>query len=600
MTVTTPRFLLATLLAAATTQAHASEVLETCKAPRYEARSLGSQTVLPTAPLLRFVQLSDVHIFDDDAFGPITGTPLELALEPTIANGSAQRLQDEYTDEVLNAMLKTVNACHEREPFELLVATGDNTDHATLNEVRRFIDNLDGVSGTGVVTAYEENCGYLTVDPNEKARLFGNAPCLPELRDAFAVATGKLAADSQAREPDPDAPEDQFAAVRSPRQVADTATASAAEGSLVLAPGLPPALRCDAGEGDCDNVGVEVPYYVAFGNHDGYPRGTVTFQAPMQAGTLAFGRYFFESQREWINEFFRTESLPGPVGHGFAHAGSRLDDDDDRNDGWYAFDAAGGAVRMIVLNTMSEGVRNELHRDGQTGADTGGVVRGNEVSNPIGLEMGEVSPAQFTWLEGELDAAEAAGQAILVFSHHPDRSFTEQRLGFPANGGHPAADVLALLGNTANVVAWIAGHTHENVVRPCAPGDCALGSENVAVENGFWRVETASLIDYPQEGRIVELFDVGDDWALRLTMIRPDPSDDTANLSRDLAIAEATCNVSQMLGGSLSSGPYDQGRLETVVTNGSEAAVQQKFCFGEASLTLAEGTPGDRNVILLP
>lgn len=579
-----------------------------CTASSYTARTLaGGAVTLPSVPVLRFAQLSDVHIFDDDGSPAFNGSELEPALEPTIGNGSAQRLQDEYTDEVLNAMVSTINTCNARSPIELMIATGDNIDTMTLNELRRYIDNLDGVSGAD--TAYEANCGYTTRDSNGNAKL-GAAPCTADMQAAFAVPTGKLVADSQSNPPEPGRPADQFMPTRSPRQNAGTIASSAAGLSYTVAPGLPPVLRCNDGEADCTNHKLAVPYYAVFGNHDGSVRGTVTMQRPFQAGTAPHGRYFFQSQREWINEFFYTTESPGPSGHGFRYAGARLADADDRNDGYYAFDAgANGAVRMIVLNTLYDGVRNEVHRRGQTGADTQGVVAGNEVSNPIGLEQGVLSTEQYDWLAGELAAAAAAGKAALVFSHHPDRSFSDRRLGFAADGGKTSLEFDALLGradfggNPSTLVAHIAGHTHENIIRPCAPGSCEVGAggPQATVGHSFWRVETASLIDYPQEGRIIEVYSLGNRrYALRLTMLSPDPNDGVAALSHRLSIAEATCNVSQMLGGPASSGPYDQARLETVVSNAGEAAVRQKFCFGEASLAAAEGAPTDRNVVLYP
>src|SRR5882724_5605344 len=64
---------------------------------------LSAGSLLGTAQqLLRFVQLSDVHILDDDGAVVIGGS----VLDPTITRVStAQRMQDEYTDEVLNAMV---------------------------------------------------------------------------------------------------------------------------------------------------------------------------------------------------------------------------------------------------------------------------------------------------------------------------------------------------------------------------------------------------------------------------------------------------------------------------------------------------------------
>lgn len=599
----------------------------------YVARSLsaGGDVAPPAlgAPLLRFVQLSDVHVYDDDASPAVNGSSLETALELTIGNSSAQRFQDEYTDEVLNAMIATINDCDRTdEPIALMLATGDNTDTDTLNEVRRYIDNLDGTSGQD--TAYEANCGYTIVDSNGNPKLGGAVPCTEDLQAAFVVPTGKLVADSSANSPDPENPLDQLAPTRSLVQDVDTLASSIAGLSSNVAPGLPDVLRCTAGDADCTNRALAVPYFAAFGNHDGAIRGTLTFQAPAQGSTLAQGRYFFESQREWVNEFFHTTPVPGPVGHGFQWAGARLDDADDRNDGYYVFgvvrDGPGWAavgpddarygnavVRMIVLNTLYDGVRNELHRNGQTNTDTQGLVTGNEVSNPIGLEAGVVPEPQFEWLEGELASAAAAGVPALVFSHHPDRSFTDTRLGFPAEGvtsvqfdellGRASHD-----GDPSTLLAHVAGHTHENIIRPCTPGDCIVGGIEPNIERGFWRIETASLVDYPQEGRIVELFALPHgEHALRLTMISPDPDDPFAALSHRLSIAEATCNLSDLLGGTLDSPPVTaediQARVEKITESG-EAAVQGKFCqegmSADEILRAAEGGPEDRDVILLP
>ncbi|MEA2405304.1 MAG: hypothetical protein QOE08_1951, partial [Thermoleophilaceae bacterium] len=65
-------------------------------------------------------------------------------------------------------------------------------------------------------------------------------------------------------------------------------------------------------------------------------------------------------------------------------------------------------------------------------------------------------------------------------------------------------EVRALLLRYPNVVLWVNGHTHVNSVtaHPRAPG--------AAVRGGFWEVNTASHIDFPQQARLVELADNGD------------------------------------------------------------------------------------------
>lgn len=569
-----------------------------CEAASYVDQSLSGTTPgLPASPKLRFVNLSDSHIIDDEASPVITGNYLDPPLDPAIGNNSAQRLQEEYTDEVLNAMVKTINACDDDDRLALMIATGDLTDNMTLNETRRYIDNLDGVSGAD--TAYEKHCGYTTHDSNGKPKL-GALPCTTDMQALFAGPTGKVVADTQAATPDAADPSYQLMPTRTARQLAETAAAGATGGSHVFAPGLPPGLRCSSRTAGCDNAKLSVPHLAVFGNHDGAVRGTVTFQQPFQAGAMANGRYFLESQREFINEWFETKPTPGPIGHGFNYAGPRLLDDDDRNDGYYAFSKKG--VRMVVINTIYDGVQDALHQGGRTNAATGGVVTGNEVSNPAGAEMGVMSVAQYNWLANELATAT---EPVLVFSHHPDRSFSERRLGFAADGGKTADQLNNLLGTHGNVLAHIAGHTHENVVRACrpGPGNCDIGGSggqpNVA--HGFWRIETASLVDYPQEGRIVEVYQLATGGhALRLTMIRPDPSDPVAALSKSLSEAEATCTTSAIMGGPASSGPYDQARLAQVLANAGEAAVQGNFCQGQASLALAAGDPTDRDTILYP
>lgn len=584
-------------MAAPMTASTGARATALCEAPSYVDQSLSGPTpALPTTARLRFVNLSDSHILDDEASPLITGNYLDPALEPTIGNNSAQRLQEEYTDEVLNAMVRTINACHDDDKLTMMVATGDLTDNMTLNETRRYIDNLDGVSAAD--TAYEKFCGYTTHDSNGNPKL-GALPCTPAMQALFAGPTGKLVADTQASTPDPADPTYQLMATRTPRQLAETKAAAVAGGSQVLAPGLPPTLRCSHRTAGCANARLDIPHLAVFGNHDASVRGTVTFQQPFQAGTYANGRYFFESQREFINEWFETKPNPGPIGHGFNYVGPRLSDADDRNDGYYAFSKKG--VRVIVLNTIYDGVQDAAHQGGATNSATGGVVTGNEVSNPIGLEMGVMSTAQYDWLAHELATTT---EPVLVFSHHPDRSFSERRLGFAADGGKTADQLDNLLGTHGNVLAHIAGHTHENVIRSCrpGPGNCDIGGSGAQpdVAHGFWRIETASLIDYPQEGRIVEVFDVPGGHALRLTMIEPDPTDPVAALSKRLSEAEATCTTSAVTGGPASSGPYNQARMAQIVANAGEAAVRGNFCQGQASLALAAGDPTDRDTVLYP
>lgn len=584
-----------------TTTASANHTATHCVADPYYAQSLSAppvatSTVLPanSTLLMRFVNVSDTHIIDDEASTVMNGSWLESLLEPAIGNGAAQRLQEEYTDEVLNALVKTINGCKQQfANLELMIATGDLTDNMTLNELRRYIDNLDGV--TGADSAFEASCGYKTKDSLGRSK--GGLPCTPELQQAAALMTGKLVPDSQTDPPDTESPAYQLTPTRSALQIASTAVASEVGGSHNIAPGLPPRLRCNSVQANCDNLKLAIPHYAVFGNHDGSVRGTLTMQRPFQAGAANFGRYFIENQREFINEWFETESLPGPDGHGFNNVDlDRWTDQNDRNDGYYAFDAgAGNSVRMIVLNTIFDGVSKELHGNGQTATDTKGLVGGNEVTPAAATsEQGFVDQAQFDWLQGQLAAAQAANKAILVLGHHPDRSFS-----YAEYGSKLPQEFDTLLGTYPNVVAYIAGHTHENVIRPCTPTDCVVKGVQPTIANSFWRIETSSMIDFPQESRILEVYQLpGGAFAIRSTMIQADQSDADASLSHRLSVAEAECKTSHLLGGPLSSGPYNQQRLQDTLARAGEAAQRSNFCI--QGIDKSAGLAKDRDTLLLP
>ncbi len=534
--------------------------------------------------LVRFVQLSDVHILDDDGAVAVGGS----VIDPTISRVStAQRLQDEYTDEVLNAMVGTLNACHASEALEFMIATGDNTDLSLVNETRRFIDNLDGTFDAP--TAYEPKCA---------ASLPAETPV--QVRDLYCkTPTGKGVADTQTVDPNPNNFFYQFTQTRAVLQFLDTLSAvisgrdanngrSGTRQTFNRAPGLPAALRCNAGDAGCEHFGLsqDLPWYAVFGNHDGTLRGTIPYEPGIQVIASGFGRHFMQLQHEFIDEFFKTKPLPGPIGHGFDEADpARKADVDERNDGYYGFDwpEAAPKFRMIVLNTLIDGV------EGGVDLGTLPVFGPVQVRNPFALESGAIDAEQFAWLKGELAAAEAAGKLVLVFSHHPDLSFAEfGQFAFAVPAHTTAAQLDGELASHPNVIAWIAGHTHRNRIRAfkvtgntvgtngtiTAPVNCPVGKTCP----GFWEIETASLIDSPQEGRILEVFDNLDGTGvIKATLL-----EHGFTRSKTLADADDRCQF------------YldDTASVQRLVTEGDLTAI----C--EAGGT-SGGEAGDRNVHLV-
>ncbi|MEK6976529.1 MAG: metallophosphoesterase [Candidatus Thermoplasmatota archaeon] len=392
--------------------------------------------------VLRFVQVSDAHILDDDAPYPMRQEQLDPYI--TAFSSSAQRPQDEFTDEVLESTVRAINAQHASDGFQFVINTGDNIDNDLENELMRFIDLWDGTATTtGPVSGLA---------------------CAPDGQSTDVTDEGHDVEDKCTSLPE-----------------------SLLANRTALAPGL--------------------PWYSAFGNHDGLIQGNVNPNEEFDAVAAQHGRHFL-TQPEYVFMHFPGGYAcdGGPVtntptdGHGYAFAGERLCDDDPDNDGYYAFEL--GGVRFLVLDTLNDDfasangfAQGTFNPQTMAGADVIG-----------GYAEGAIDPAQMEWLRAEVAAN--PDKLITVFSHHTVNSmFTNLADGYCQEGLGCLGDILqqsgygtgeqltAELAAQPNVVGWIGGHTHRNRIE-------AKGAD----ANGFWNIESSSLIDYPQQARVVELW----------------------------------------------------------------------------------------------
>ncbi|HYL08641.1 MAG TPA: metallophosphoesterase [Candidatus Udaeobacter sp.] len=131
---------------------------------------------------------------------------------------------------------------------------------------------------------------------------------------------------------------------------------------------------------------------------------------------------------------------------------------------------------------------------------------------------GTIDVPQLRWLEDRL--AEAGDRHVVVLSHHGYDTLSNPR------GERRADQLLDLLLRSPNVVLWLNGHIHANRVTPRGnPGE----------GTGFWEVTTASLVDWPCQARIVEIFETGSgQLAIGCTMLDHD-EEGLAGLHRELA-----------------------------------------------------------------
>ena len=149
------------------------------------------------------------------------------------------------------------------------------------------------------------------------------------------------------------------------------------------------------------------------------------------------------------------------MGHGF---GAR-----NRADGTAYYSFKRGLLRVIVLDTV----------------------------NPNGYADGSVDLVQFQWLQARLAAA--TEELVVICSHHTSATMDNLLV---VTGGDPTprvpgSQVVDELLAHRNVIMWVNGHTHTNAVTP----------HKRATGGGFWEINTASHVDWPQHARIIEVLD---------------------------------------------------------------------------------------------
>lgn len=96
---------------------------------------------------------------------------------------------------------------------------------------------------------------------------------------------------------------------------------------------------------------------------------------------------------------------------------------------------------------------------------------------------GTIDPTQLGWLEQMLE--ESRDRFVVVLSHHG-----YDRLSNPRAESR-AAELLRLLQRFTSVGLWLNGHTHAN---------------RITARRSLWEVTTGSLVDWPCQARVVEIF----------------------------------------------------------------------------------------------
>jgi metallophosphoesterase (TIGR03767 family) len=499
--------------------------------------------------LLYFAQLSDFQLADEES--PARAELLDLANTPF---QSAWRPQEALEPFTVDQVIRQINRLHSspirnqrrrRARLALTITTGDSADNQQINETRWVVRLLEGGRLDPNSGVEDGICSRLAGPPGEAARYTGVQD------DSDVLESGRFY--------DPNRPSGAFAAW--PRY-----------------PGL-----MDRAQQPFDTPGLDRPSYVAFGNHDGTVQGSLHALQALDIIARGCVKPLAVTGLSGLGALqtspLRTIVVPPDPERGFAdrptykalHATGRQADAHGFAyvDGaelrasrgqaaYYAFSPRPG-IRMIALNTVAEGDRLNSN--------------------------GNLDDPQFQWLGRELAAAAGRDELVIVFGHHPIRSLTNRApdedagdcaLRAVAGPGcdldprrskplHLGGDLRALLSATPNVIAYVAGHTHENRITAFArPGG-----------GGFWGIETASEIDWPIQSRLLEVMD---------------NRDGTLSIFGTLVDHGATL---AMPPAGTAAGGFDPGTL---------AALGREFAYNDPQVGVehgAEGRPQDRNVELL-
>jgi hypothetical protein len=107
-------------------------------------------------------------------------------------------------------------------------------------------------------------------------------------------------------------------------------------------------------------------------------------------------------------------------------------------------------------------------------------------------QYGEFTAEREAWLLEQLDAAEVGNKLVIYSTHHTSHSIDNL-------GG--AAALRAVLNDYPHVVLHVGGHTHQNRVTP------RPGPDELPPEHGYWEIESAATVIWPNQSRLIEVVD---------------------------------------------------------------------------------------------
>ena len=454
--------------------------------------SYNAASVTTKTRLLNFFAMTDIHLTDKEAPNQLIyiqqSNPGYAGQNSSIYSGVML-----YTPQVFDAAIQTANALHRKDPFDFFISLGDVCNTSMYNELRWYLDIIDGkvITPSSGAHAGADHIDYQK--PFKAAGLDKNIPFYQTLGNHDHFMIGSFPVYETAGLAD--------------SYISDTVWSVSNDLLTPVTTSFPANIDNRRRTDTTDN------------HYQGVIDGTTPYGTIKNAGTLATApKVVADPDRrslhrtEWIQEFFNSTS--SPVGHGFNLVTSNpnfslVSPADRAGFACYSFvPKVTVPLKVIVLD--------DTQREDDGSVDIHG--------------HGFLDASRWAWLQAELADGQAANQLMIIACHIPIcvtnvGTELEWWLGdshATTTNACTITELVTTLQNSTNLLMWIAGHRHVNHVKAFKSLD------PTAPEKGFWQVESSSLRDFPQQFRTFEIF-LNSDYTISIEAVNV-----------DIAVAEGT------------------------------------------------------------